>query len=78
LSRLRLEFAAEGFLASMRRAYTARHPGEECPIKASLAEYSEADRGVFINAVDSALRLTETKADAAFANWSERRFAAAD
>ncbi|WLR90932.1 hypothetical protein [Shinella zoogloeoides] len=77
-NRMRLEFAAEGFLRSMRRSYVARHPDRECPIKPSLSEYSEADRGVFIAAVESALALTAAKSDQAFANWSERRFAAAD
>ena len=77
LSRMRLEFAAEGFLRSMRRSYVTRHPDRECPIKASLAEYNEADRGAFIAAVESALKLVDKPADAAFNNWSERRFEAA-
>ncbi len=78
LSRLRLEFAAEGFLRSMRRSYVARYPDRECPIKSSLAEYSEADRGALINAVQSAINLTQPNSDQVFNNWSERRLATSE
>ena len=76
-NRLRIEFAAESFLSSMRRSYIARNPDQECPIKSSLAEYSEADRGVLIAAVEVALKAADPKSDAVFSNWTARRFAEA-
>lgn len=72
-SRLRLEYAATGFLASMRRSFVARHPGEECSIKISLSEYSEADRGALIQAVEAAVKLTDDTADKAFEEWAAKR-----
>lgn len=75
LSRLRVEFAAEVFLSSMRRSFVARNPDEICPIKINLSEYSEADRGVLINAVENALKSSDKKNDETFNGWSEKRFA---
>ena len=58
----------------MRRSFTKRYPDRECPIKASIAEYSAEDRGFLIAGVESALRLADSTNDAAFDRWHERRF----
>lgn len=71
LSRKRIEYAAEVFLASMRRSFITRHPDVECPVK-TIGEYNEADRGALVKALESALKSSDPKADAAFAAWYDR------
>lgn len=73
ISRPRLEYAAEGFIASMRRSWISRHGDKPCPVKRSLSEYPSEDRGALIKAIEIAIKMTEPAADGGFTNWQETK-----
>lgn len=68
MDRLRLEFAAEGFLSAMRREYVGRSKSADIEIR-SLKDYPADDQGALLNALKSALRMTSPETDAAFQTW---------
>lgn len=74
MNRLRLEFAAEGFLAAMRREFKRMHPADPSPIR-TLADYSPADRSALMKSLAAAIKLTEAENDNAFETWSGKRAA---
>lgn len=68
MDRLRLEYAAEGFLSSMRRVYAGRNVQSDVEI-GRLNDYSPEDRGALIKAISNAIRMTEPETDLAFQQW---------
>lgn len=72
MNRLRLEFAAERFLDAMRLEFLKENPNKDSPI-GELQDYSPLHRSILMRAVGAAILASQTKKDAAFAAWSERR-----
>lgn len=72
MNRLRLEFAAEGFLAAMRKEWLKANPDQESPV-GLLEDYSPAHRSILMRAVGAAILASQPARDEAFAIWSERR-----
>ena len=71
-NRQRLEFAAAGFLAQMRKEWAKLHPEDPCPVK-NLADYPEAERSALMNAVQKAVQYAGPDTDMAFATWLAKR-----
>lgn len=67
-NRLRATYAAEIFLASMRKSFFLANPGEENPVK-PLNAYPEKQRSAIINAVSKAVMATQPEGDEAFEKW---------
>lgn len=74
MSRLRLEFATEGFLTSMSREFTKRYAEDPSPIR-TFDEYSEADRSSLMLSLGHAMKRMKAENDNAFAAWSAKRAA---
>jgi hypothetical protein len=72
INRQRLEFAATGFLAEMRRQHAKLFPEHVCPIL-TLGEYGPADRAALMAGIEKAIQLADGSADGAFAAWTERK-----
>lgn len=77
MNRLRLEFAAEGFLAAMRKEWLKANPDAESPV-GDLVSYSPAHRSILMRAVGAAILASQPARDEAFTTWSERRAEAAE
>lgn len=71
-NRQRLEFAALGFLAEMRKAWVKLHPEDPCPIK-NLSDYPENERSALMAGVQKAIQFAGPDGDAAFATWVAKR-----
>ena len=71
-NRLRLEFAAAGFLSEMRKQWAKLHPMTPCPVK-TLAEYPPAERSALMASVEKSIQFAGADTDKAFAVWVERR-----
>lgn len=66
---LRTAFAADQFLAVMRRKWMERNVGEECPIK-RLADYPPADRAALVQALAVAMHAaTSENMTSVFETW---------
>lgn len=74
MNRLRLEFAAELFLATMRREFVRQHPerAQAAPFR-ELREYAPGDRSALMKAVGAAIKAGQSESDGAFRDWCERR-----
>lgn len=72
MNRLRIEFAAEGFLTAMGREFARRHPTDSSPVK-TLQDYSPADRSTLMKAVAVAIKRAQPTADESFQTWCEQR-----
>lgn len=74
MNRLRLEFAAESFLATMRREFMRQHPerAQATPYR-ELREYAPGDRSALMKAVGAAIKASQAESDEAFRDWCERR-----
>lgn len=68
IERQRLEYAAEGFLSSMRRIYVGRGGDQDLAIR-SLKEYSPNDQSALIKALENAIKMTSPETDAAYQTW---------
>jgi len=71
-NRQRLEFAALGFLAEMRKHWAKLHPEDPCPIK-SLSDYPENERSALMASVQKAIQYAGPDTDQAFAAWRLKR-----
>ena len=71
-NRQRLEFAAAGFLAEMRKQWAILHPQDPCPVK-NLADYPPNERSALMAAVQKAIQFAGQDTDAAFAAWLAKR-----
>lgn len=71
-NRQRLEFAAAGFLAEMRKQWARLHPEDPCPIK-NLVDYPEKERSALMAGVEKAIQYAGEGADTAFAAWLAKR-----
>lgn len=71
-NRQRLEFAAAGFLAEMRKQWAKLHPEDPCPIK-NLADYPEKERSALMAGVQKAVQYAGPDTDNAFAAWIAKR-----
>lgn len=72
MDRLRLEYATEVFLSSMRMQFAALNGVEENPIK-GLREYPEKQRSALMTAISKAVLAADPVGDQSFAKWCERR-----
>lgn len=77
MNRLRLEFAAEGFLARMRREHANQNGAAASPVK-KLVDYPPAGRSALMNALERSIEMAGPEYDAAFTAWCEQRAAAGD
>ncbi|MGV1754896.1 hypothetical protein [Agrobacterium sp. CG674] len=75
-NRQRLEFAATGFLAEMRKQWAKMHPQDPCPVK-NLIDYPPAERSALMAAVEKSIKFAGTDADATFEAWVRKREAKA-
>ncbi|QNG62679.1 hypothetical protein B1VFA_029 [Rhizobium phage B1VFA] len=71
-NRQRLEFAALGFLAEMRKQWARLHPADPCPIK-NLSDYPENERSALMAGVQKAIQYAGADTDQAFATWLAKR-----
>jgi diadenosine tetraphosphate (Ap4A) HIT family hydrolase len=71
-NRQRLEFAAAGFLAEMRKQWAILHPQDSCPVK-SLSDYPPNERSALMAAVQKAIQFAGPDTDVAFAAWLAKR-----
>lgn len=76
LNRQRLEFAAAGFLAEMRKQWAKGQPEDPCPVK-NLADYPPEQRSALMAAIQKAVQMSGPDTDYAFAAWVARREAEA-
>lgn len=74
MDRLRLEYAAEGFLSTMRRIHAGRDPRPDVEIK-NFRDYSPEDRGALIQALTNAIRMTGPETEEAYQQWLINRSA---
>lgn len=74
ISRKRLEYACQVFLAQMGRSYAAENPESETPIK-TLTDYSPEQRSILMKAVLQAIKSTHENADKGFENWLSQQSA---
>jgi hypothetical protein len=72
MNRLRLEYAAEAFLAGMRKEFLKHHPGQDCPIR-EFRDYTPSDRSILMRAVLATATAVSPEHDEAFSKWLERR-----
>lgn len=72
VNRQRLEFAAAGFLAEMRKQWAILHPEDPCPVK-NLADYPSSERSALMAAVQKAVQFAGPDTDLAFATWLASR-----
>ena len=68
MDRLRIEYAAEGFLSVMRRIHAGREDKADVEIR-NLRDYSPQDRSALIAALQQALKMTSSETDKAFETW---------
>lgn len=71
-NRQRLEFAAAGFLAEMRKQWARLHPEDPCPVK-NLADYPENERSALMAGIQKAVQYAGPDTDQAFAAWIAKR-----
>lgn len=71
-NRQRLEFAAAGFLAEMRKQWVKLHPDEPCPVK-TLSEYPEKERSALMSAIQKGIQYAGPDTDTAYAAWVAKR-----
>ncbi|PZR92299.1 MAG: hypothetical protein DI537_14030 [Stutzerimonas stutzeri] len=72
VSRQRVEFAATGFLAEMRRQHTKYYPGQDCPVP-TLQDYSPEARAILMAAIEKVIAMAGPSSDPAFAAWCDRK-----
>ncbi|MFA9261872.1 MAG: hypothetical protein ACEQSB_00735 [Undibacterium sp.] len=72
ITKQRLEFAAEGFLAQMRVEAFKKRRHDPAPVR-MLAEYSPADRNALTGAIQRALDLASPAGDQLYFDWSQKR-----
>lgn len=68
IDRQRLEFAAEGFLSTMRRIYADRGGSPDLAIR-TLKEYHPSDQRALLKALENAINMASPEFDAAFRTW---------
>lgn len=72
ISRIRLEYVTEVFLAEARKQFARLRPNDENPIKA-LRDYPEEQRSALMNAVLKSVVASSDKANPHFETWLESR-----
>lgn len=72
ISRMRLEYATEAFLAGLASAQAARNTANPIPPK-TLSDYSPEDAAALMASVKRAIIAASPVADDKFETWSERR-----
>ena len=73
LSRLRLEYAAEVFLASMRKAHIKRNPSADPSIVRRLAEYPPEQAADLMAAIQASIVSISPEAEVRFNEWAQKR-----
>lgn len=72
MNRQRLEFAAVGFLAEMRRHFVKLNPDKENPVP-SLEDYSPEHRAALFAGLQKAIQYAGPAGESLYAAWVARR-----